>query len=190
MHNKSRNWRFRDLALQELSKKELAGLLAGATAVNAIVGRISKDKPAELPTDEIRQWEIAALYQLEAAKDALALSFKRRLGAGATVQPGPYFLTPDDSDIEDLEDEQREYSGGEFNCIGFGGVGWNDPAEPAAVETKPAKKAGKRGERKPAKSAGPEKVARAQELFEKGRRIISEIGADDRKTAGESRRPK
>jgi hypothetical protein len=46
--------------------------------------------------------------------------------------------------------------------------------------------AGKRGERKPTKGVG----RNAQELFESGRRIIAEIGADDRKTAGESRRRK
>jgi hypothetical protein len=33
-------------------------------------------------------------------------------------------------------------------------------------------------------------VSGAQELYERGRRIISELGADDRKTAGESRRTK
>jgi hypothetical protein len=56
----------------------------------------------------------------------------------------------------------------------------------AVPETKPTNKAGKRGERKPAKGVG----RNAQELFESGRRIIAEIGADDRKTAGESRQRK
>lgn len=142
------------MALQDLSKSELSGLIAGAAAVNAIISRVAEDEPNELPTDQIRQWEVAALYQLEAAKDALALGFKRRLEAGATVQPGPYFLTPDDDDMEDLEDEQREYSGGDFNCVGFNGVGWNDPAKADSSEMKPAKKAGKRGERKPTKRGG------------------------------------
>src|ERR1035438_5742917 len=76
--------------------------------------------------DQIRQWEIAALYHLEVAKDVIALGFKRRLEAGATVQPGPYVLEPDTDAMQDLEEEQREYSGGGFNCVGFDGVGRND----------------------------------------------------------------
>lgn len=128
------------MALQELTKRELAGLIAGAAAVNAVIGRISVEDPEEMPTDQIRQWEISALWHLEAAKDALALAFKRRLEAGATIQPGPYTLDPDGDTLEDVEDYQAEYRGGSFNCVGFNEVGWNDP-----TKTKKARKAGRRG---------------------------------------------
>ena len=140
------------MAFQELSKRELAGLIAGATAANAIVGRISKEEPEELPADCIRQWEIAALYNLEVAKDALALGFKRRLEDGATVELGAYFLEPDTDTMEDLEDFRS--CGGIFNCVGFNGVGWNDTAKvaPVRTEAKPAvhsvRKPAKRGTRK------------------------------------------
>src|SRR6266545_4258357 len=118
------------MAIQELSRQEITNLLSGAKAVNAIVARIAEDYPEELPTDIIRQWEISALYHVEAIKDAMALGFKRRLEAGATVEPGPYFLSPTDETIEDLEDSgQTKGGGGEFNCVGFDGVGWNDPAK-------------------------------------------------------------
>ena len=128
------------MALQELTKKELAGLIAGAAAVNAVIGRISVEDPEEMPTDQIRQWEISALWHLESAKDALALAFKRRLEAGATIQPGPYTLDPDGDTMEDLEDYQAEYRGGSFNSVGFTEVGLNDP-----TKTKKARKAGRRG---------------------------------------------
>ena len=131
------------MAFQELSKRELAGLIAGATAANAIVGRITKEDPKELPTDRIKQWEVMALYNLEVAKDAIALGFKRRLEDGATVEPGPYFLEPDTDTMEDLEDHLTEgRNNWEFNCVGFNGVGFNDPAkaEPVTTEAKPAKK--------------------------------------------------
>ena len=143
------------VALQELSKKEMAALLAGATAARAIMDRVAQDDPDELPMDEIRQWEISALYHLEVAKDAMALGFKRRLEAGASVEPGPYTLDPDTDTMEDLEDHQREYSGGEFNCVGFNGVGWDDPTKAAPVtEAKAAKNSTKRGARKLAKREG------------------------------------
>ena len=135
------------MALQELSRKEMADLLAGATAARAIMARVAQDDPDELLMDEIRQWEISALYHLEVAQDAMALGFKRRLEAGATVQPGPYFLEPDTDTMEDLEDHQREYGAGQFNCVGFNGVGWDDP-------TKAAENSTKRGGRKLAKRGG------------------------------------
>jgi hypothetical protein len=143
------------MAFQELSKRELAGLIAGATAANAIVGRITKEDPKELPTDRIKQWEVMALYNLEVAKDAIALGFKRRLEDGATVEPGPYFLEPDTDTMEDLEDHLTEgRNNWEFNCVGFNGVGFNDPAKaaPVTTEAKPAirsvRKSAKRGARK------------------------------------------
>jgi len=104
--------------------------------------------------DQIRQWEIAALYHLEVAKDVIALGFKRRLEAGATVQPGPYVLEPDTDAMQDLEEEQREYSGGGFNCVGFDGVGRNDkPARDTSLDwlTEGTGKAAKPGDRKTAK---------------------------------------
>jgi hypothetical protein len=119
------------MAFQELSKRELAGLIAGATAANAIVGRITKEDPKELPTDQIKQWEVMALYNLEVAKDALALGLKRRMEDGAAVELGPYFLEPDTDTMEDLEDFRS--CGGVFNCVGFNGVGFNDPAKPGVV---------------------------------------------------------
>ena len=143
------------MALQELSRKEMADLMAGASAARAIMARVAQDDPEELPMDEIRQWEISALYHLEVAKDAMALGFKRRLEAGASVQPGPYTLNPDTDTLEDLEDHQREYSGGEFNCVGFNGVGWDEPTRAApATEAKAAKNSTKRGARTLAKRGG------------------------------------
>lgn len=146
--------------LQELTKKDLAGLVAGAAAVNAIVGRISKEEPDELPTDQIRQWEIAALYHLEVAKDAMALGFKRRLENGATVQPGRFTLEQHTDTMEDLEDSQREYSGGRFNCVGFDGVSY-DPTGTARdtsldwlLPERTSKKAAKQGGRKATKYGG------------------------------------
>ena len=126
------------MALQELSKKEMSALMAGATAARTIMARVAKDDPDELPIDEIRQFEIAALYHTEVMKDVIALGLKRRLEDGATVQPGPYYLEPDTGTMEDLEENLLDYQGGEFNCIGFNGVGFSDPSEPVtAPESKP-----------------------------------------------------
>jgi hypothetical protein len=115
------------MALQDLTKRELAGLIAGATAANAIIGRIKEEEPEEIPGDVLRQWEIAALYHLEAAKDAIALGFKRRLEAGATIQEGPYRLEPDADTMEDLEETALEGGGGGGNCTGFAGVSYHEP---------------------------------------------------------------
>jgi hypothetical protein len=71
---------------------------------------INSDDPAfdlyelgQLATAEIRQWEIAAFYRLEKAKDALALAFKRRIEAGAQIEAGQYYLEPEDDTVYELE---------------------------------------------------------------------------------------
>ncbi len=137
------------MVLQELSKTEIASLITGAKAASAIVARIAEEHPDDMPKDEIRQWEIAALYHQEAVVDTLALSFKRRLSAGASIQPGPYFLEPDNETVEEIEERLPDGPGG-FNCNGFNDVGWNDPDE---IETKPEVKAQKAAKRPRAKTS-------------------------------------
>ena len=117
------------MALQELTKQEIRSLLAGATAANAIVSRIEKDDPDEITRDEIRQWEIKAFYALDMAKEVIALAFKRRLEAGASVQAGVYRLEPDSETLEDLQANMLEYQGGGFNTTGFDNVALVDPAK-------------------------------------------------------------
>jgi hypothetical protein len=114
------------MALQNLTKRDLAGLIAGATAANEIIGRIKQEEPEEIPGDVLRQWEIAALYHLEAAKDAIALGFKRRLEAGATIQEGPYRLEQNTETMEDLEETALEGGSG-GNCTGFADVSYREP---------------------------------------------------------------
>jgi hypothetical protein len=97
----------------------------GATAANAIIGRIKEEEPEELPQDCIRQWEVRALYEIEAVKDCMALGFKRRLEAGATVQPGPYFLKEDVDTMEDLEKVALD-GGASGTCTGFAEVGYRE----------------------------------------------------------------
>jgi hypothetical protein len=104
------------MAYQELTKKELSDLMAAAKAVNAIVDRVAK----EIPQDVIRQWEIAVLYHAEFSIDALALGFRRRLEAVATIEPGSYILEPDHLNMEDLEDKIKDpYPSHGFSCTGF-----------------------------------------------------------------------
>jgi hypothetical protein len=95
----------------------------------------------ELPKDEIRQWEIAALYHLGAAIDVIALGFKRRLEAGASIQRGTYSLEPDTDSLKELAELAAEGTMG-GTCTGFD-VGWNDPTklaegEPVCTRRKPA----------------------------------------------------
>jgi hypothetical protein len=108
------------MAYQELTKQELSDLMAGAKAINAIVDRVAKEWPEEIPQDVIRQWEIAVLYHAEFSIDALALGFRRRLEAGATIEPGSYILEPDHLSMEDLEDKVKDpYPSHGFSCTGF-----------------------------------------------------------------------
>ena len=67
------------MAHQELSKKEMSALMAGATAARSIMARVAQDDPDELPMDQITQVEIACLLFTEKTKDTLAISFKRRI---------------------------------------------------------------------------------------------------------------
>ena len=128
------------------------------------MARVAQDDPDELPMDQITQVEIACLLFTEKTKDTLAISFKRRIENGASIEPGPYFLKPDGDSLEDLLDAYDPHICNEFNCIGFSAVGWTDPAkaEPAAVPapTSPAQSAGrsaKQGSRKLAKRGGGKK---------------------------------
>jgi hypothetical protein len=67
--------------------------------------------------DKIQQWEIAALYQPEAAETALALGFWRRISAGATVEPGEYSVEPED--LETLESAEQEAGPSDFDVLGL-----------------------------------------------------------------------
>jgi hypothetical protein len=79
---------------------------------------MTKQTPQKTTQDVIRQWEIAALYHLELAKETVAIGFKRRLEAGATIESGSYILDPDPTNMDDLADKVRNPAV-EFNCTGF-----------------------------------------------------------------------
>ena len=77
--------------------------------------------PENAPKDEILQDEIAALYHLEASKDIVALSFRRRIAAGASIEQGEYVLEPSRATIEELEKRQVLI---DFNIPAFDTVAW------------------------------------------------------------------
>src|SRR5690349_4125008 len=96
------------MAITNISRRTLAGLLAGAAAAQAIAAEHGED---ELPKDTIRQEEIACLFGLEAAKDVICRSFLARIEAGATVEPGPYSLDPSGESYAEICDAPIGISG-------------------------------------------------------------------------------
>jgi hypothetical protein len=111
------------MAFQNVTRRQLAGLLAGAAAAESIAVAHGVEN---LPKDEIQQWEISCLYHLESTKDLLLLAFKRRIEAGATIEAGPYALEPDPTTAEEMEKHMGPH---DFNAPGFHGVSFNDPAD-------------------------------------------------------------
>jgi hypothetical protein len=104
----------------EIDGRELAAVIATAAALSKVAAT-HKDELAEelasIPRDEITQWEIEALYGLETAGNALALSFRRRLAAGATVESGEYSIKAEQ--YATLEDAEQEAGPANFNMLGM-----------------------------------------------------------------------
>ncbi|MBZ5620049.1 MAG: hypothetical protein LAQ69_15190 [Acidobacteriia bacterium] len=102
-----------------LNRHEIAGLLAAARSIVAAHAE-------ELPKDEIKQWELAALYHLNTAQNALALSFARRTEAGATMEVGEYVLDLPLSDTEEVIEIAEECAGMTSHDVSIGlSIEWN-----------------------------------------------------------------
>jgi hypothetical protein len=79
------------------------------------------------PKDQIRQWELAALAHLNHAAEVIALSFRRRLHRGATVEAGRYTLTPE-TFPDDLKQALRDIPSPGLTAGGLD-IDWDDPAK-------------------------------------------------------------
>lgn len=73
--------------------------------------------------DEIKQWEVATLFHLNTALDVQALSLRRRIAAGATIEAGEYTV-----DVGEVGDLTGQGVPTDFNITGFNNVAWR-PAQ-------------------------------------------------------------
>jgi hypothetical protein len=77
--------------------------------------------------DQIRQWEIASLAHLGGTAEVIALSFRRRLALGASVEGGKYTLVPE-PDQHDLKRALRDVPSPGYSVGGFD-IDWANPAK-------------------------------------------------------------
>jgi hypothetical protein len=102
----------------DVSPRRLAALVAGAAALNSIAAEHA-DELAKIPKDQIKQWEIAVLYHVYAAQSQIELGFRRRLEAGAAVEPGEYLLDLSPSSVEEVEETAGlvNFASEAFDCV-------------------------------------------------------------------------
>jgi len=82
-----------------------------------------ENKPVNATSkDEIKQWEIASLFHLNTTMEVLALSLRRRIASGATIEAGDYAL-----EAGEFTDPTDSVEPTDFNVTGFDNVGWHPP---------------------------------------------------------------